>query len=93
MTKQVQLLLPLDFIDQRYPNYDKAKLTFRKGKHWKPCTSELSRMKKALDKLSPDYEQAKALGMHVKAKRIFRKAMQVSKRISVLLQGQGDASY
>ena len=56
---------------------------------YKPCTNELQKMKKALDKLTPKYEQAQALGMKVKAKRIFKKALQVSKRISALLKQSG----
>lgn len=66
--------------------YTKAKLTFRKGKHWKPCTTELAIMKKKLDKLASGYEQVNALGQKVKAKRMLQKAVQLSKRISELLK-------
>ncbi len=83
--KQTQLLLPLVFIDRHFPNYHKHRPLLRKGKNWKACTSELVRMKKALDKLSPRYDDAKNFGQVIKAKRMFKKAMQISKRISVLL--------
>ena len=87
-----QLLLPrktprmMDVNLRIFTNYvpDK-KVVLRKGKHWKPCTSELVRMKKALDKLVPKYEEAQGFGMIIKAKRILKKATQISKRISILL--------
>jgi len=55
---------------------------------WKPCSTELIRMKRALDKLVPKYEEAQNFGLKIKAKRIFKKAMQISKRITVLLGGE-----
>ena len=90
MSKIKQLQLPLDFIDRKHPNYTKAELTFTKGKHWKPCKTELSIMKKKLDKLTPAYTDAQNFGLDVTAKRIFKKAVQISKRITVLLGGRDD---
>ena len=91
-TKEPVLLLPestLRKVDDNlkmFPNFlPKYQPVLRKGKHWKPQTSELEVMKKKLDKLVPEYEQVKAFGQVVRAKRIFKKALQISKRISVIL--------
>ena len=75
----------LNLLPNYQPNY---KPVFRKGKYWKPCNTELAIMKKKLDKLVPVYEEAQGFGLMVKAKRVFKKALQISKRISVLL-GEG----
>ena len=85
-------LLPADFIDRRYPNYNHEPLKFRKGKHWKPCSSELVKLKRKVDKLSAEYTQRQALGQTVRAKRIFKKAMALTDRISVLLGFDGKAA-
>jgi len=93
--KQEQLLLPMDFIDRNHPCYRKFVPKLRLSKHWKPCTTELQRMQKALDKLTPLYEDANNFGQKIVAKRILKKATQISKRISTLLKGGGGhaASY
>ncbi len=75
-----------------FPCYSKFEPKIRLTKHWKPCTTELTRMKKKLDRLVPIYEDAKNFGQVVKAKRIFRKALQISKRVTALLGREADVS-
>jgi len=63
------------------------------SKNWKPCKTELTMLKKKVDKLAEEYSQRKALGQHMLAKRIFKKAMRLTDRISLLLGFDGRANH
>ncbi len=75
-----------------FPCYSKFTPKLRLSKNWKPGTTELTRMKKKLDRLVPIYEDCKNFGQVVKAKRIFRKALQISKRVTELLGREAHAN-
>ena len=89
--KQNQLMLPLkshrmmDGNLKTFPNYDKALRILKEHKPSYYHPTELQRMRKALDKLSPMYDDANNFGQHIIAKRIFKKATQISKRVTTLL--------
>jgi len=90
-----QLLLPektirkLDGNLKPFPNYTKFTKKLRLSKHWKPCVTEITLLKKKVDKLSKEYEQRQAFGQKVKAARIFKKAMRLTDRLSTLLGFDG----
>ncbi len=75
-----------------FPCYSKFEPHQYLTKNWVPCVTELEKMKKKLDKLVPVYEDSKNFGQLVKAKRIFKKALQISKRVTELLGREAHAN-
>ena len=72
-----------------FPCYTKYVAKLRLSKNWKPCTTEVVKLKKKVDKLSIEYTNCENFGQKVKAKRIFKKAMRLTDKISVLLGFEG----
>ncbi len=71
-----------------FPCYSKFEPKLRLSKNWKPCTTEAIRLQHKIDKMIPIYEDATNFGQKIKAKRIFKKALQISKRLTKLM-GRG----